>query len=510
MVSKLSSKYLYILALLPIAFILCSYTDGARLSVREAQEVVAQADSLWHNGQMYGVDEGDSATLAQAYERLKEHSAFSRQFSEVCPFVHRTSFLRTYTHACYHYGKLLRAKDDPVAAMQAFINATHSHTRDYHILGRVYSNMGSICHLAGEFPLAYDMFERSAEMYLKNGDTLSYFFLLNDMAFELAEQGMKKETYEILSLIRDNIADPYLHIKTMETRAVANKKTKQYDSTLYYTKQLLDHGCCDPSVVILRAQVFSLLGQNDSAVYYAQWVLKHSPKLSHRNNALYIIANDSKVDNVTPVRQAAADRSDVQRLLSVRQGKLSQAVQLLEQDMSAKPDRRWILSLISFILFSGVLIFVIYIWKKRKQHQHILQDIQIKEEQQTRLVHEIDSLSHIQQVHHDEIMANMEQFCQLCENDKYYYEHLHWNNYAEMCEIVNRYLYNVIARLEPYNLSEKETRLCVLVLLKATTDQMVNLIPYSHSGLGKFKYTIARKLGTTTSNLRVFILNLLG
>lgn len=107
-------------------------------------------------------------------------------------------------------------------------------------------------------------------------------------------------------------------------------------------------------------------------------------------------------------------------------------------------------------------------------------------------------------------MANMEQFCQLCENDKYYYDHLHWNNYAEMCEIVNRYLYNVIARLEPYNLSEKENRLCVLVLLKATTDQMVNLIPYSHSGLGKFKYTIARKLGTTTSNLRVFILNLLG
>ena len=79
-----------------------------------------------------------------------------------------------------------------------------------------------------------------------------------------------------------------------------------------------------------------------------------------------------------------------------------------------------------------------------------------------------------------------------------------------MCEIVNRYLYNVIARLEPYNLSEKETRLCVLVLLKATTDQMVNLIPYSHSGLGKFKYTIARKLGTKTAQMRPFILELLG
>ena len=35
-------------------------------AVREAQSVVAQADCLWHAGKQYGIDEGDSATLAQA------------------------------------------------------------------------------------------------------------------------------------------------------------------------------------------------------------------------------------------------------------------------------------------------------------------------------------------------------------------------------------------------------------------------------------------------------------
>ena len=34
-------------------------------AVREAEDVVAQADSLWHAGKQYGMDEGDSATLAQ-------------------------------------------------------------------------------------------------------------------------------------------------------------------------------------------------------------------------------------------------------------------------------------------------------------------------------------------------------------------------------------------------------------------------------------------------------------
>ena len=102
-------------------------------AIHEAEAVVAQADSLWQAGLMYGIDAGDSLTLAQAYKTLQEHSAFSRQLSEVCPFVPCTSFLRTYSHACYHYGKLLRAKDHPAEAMQAFINATHSRTRDYHI-----------------------------------------------------------------------------------------------------------------------------------------------------------------------------------------------------------------------------------------------------------------------------------------------------------------------------------------------------------------------------------------
>ena len=34
-------------------------------AVREAEDVVSQADSLWHAGKQYGIDKGDSATLAQ-------------------------------------------------------------------------------------------------------------------------------------------------------------------------------------------------------------------------------------------------------------------------------------------------------------------------------------------------------------------------------------------------------------------------------------------------------------
>ena len=83
-------------------------------TIREAQNVVAQADTLWHNGQMYGIDEGDSARLAQACETL---SAFNSPLLS----TFNSQLSTDYAHACYHYGRLLRAKDDPVAAMQLLV-----------------------------------------------------------------------------------------------------------------------------------------------------------------------------------------------------------------------------------------------------------------------------------------------------------------------------------------------------------------------------------------------------
>ena len=230
-------------------------------ALREAEEVVTQADSLRAAGQMYGVDAGDSATLAQAYETLGSLSLFNFHFSP------------SYAHACYHYGRFLREKDNPVEAMQSFIEASHSHTRDYHILGRVYSNMGSICHLAGEFPLAYDMYEHSAEMFLHNGDSLLYYYDLNNMAFELAEQGKKEESYAIIHDLEQKQSNENLLFYQLEIQSVACKKVGQYDSVLYYTAQLLDLGYDIPSVLLNRAQAYSFRGEKDSAVHYANLVL---------------------------------------------------------------------------------------------------------------------------------------------------------------------------------------------------------------------------------------------
>ena len=222
---------------------------------------------------MYGVDEGDSASLAQAYETLQEHSAFSRQLSDVCPFVHCTSLLRTYSHACYHYGKLLRAKGSPVEAMQVFIAATHSHTRDYHILGRVYNNIGDICHLAGDFPLSYDMFEQSANMYLENGDTLLYYYCLNDMAYELAEQSKKDKVLSLLSEVEARTTDQHILTKVYESRVRLYYKISQYDSVVQIINRIDPLRYKSTTGYALQAQALWHLGKRDSALVIAKQIM---------------------------------------------------------------------------------------------------------------------------------------------------------------------------------------------------------------------------------------------
>ena len=476
-------------------------------AIHEAEAVVAQADSLWQEGKMYGIDEGDSATLAQAYETLQKHSVFSSQFSEVFPFVQRTSFLRTYAHACYHYGRLLRAKDDPENAMRCFINATHTRTPDNHILGRVYSNIGDMCHLAGEYRLSYEMFEKSANMFLQDGDTLSYYYCLNDMAYELAEQGKKEETMALLNTIP--VIDEDLSSLTNFTKAELYMKIGHYDSAIYYAHSARISEISSIGASLILAQSYSFLEIEDSAVYYANFIIGHSNSLSSINNALYILSNDDKTKDIDAVRQASADRSDTQKLITIRQGKLSQAVQLLEQDLAKTPDLRWLYAVIVTIIVIGSCLSL-YVRKKRNQHKLLSQQVDDlnKINDSVKQRHE-----HIQKEYteyKDNLLTQIEQNYAVLTQSPNIFTDIHWKDYNALCQIINDNFGMLAAKLQGiYHLSEKEIRLCILVLLEITNSKlMAEKLYYSESGIRNLKNRTAKKLGTNSVKMRNALLKL--
>ena len=469
-------------------------------AVREAQSVVAQADSLWHAGKQYGIDEGDSATLAQAYKTLE---------AIPLPFREGLGLGSPYAHACYHYGKLLRAKENPVEAMQAFIAATHSGTKDYHILGRIYSNMGSICHLAGEFQLSYDMYEKSADMFIRNGDTLAFYYAYNDMAFELASAGIKDSCLSLIYTIeKGNMNDSYLKTYCSLSRAEVYLRNSQYDSTIYYARESQKYQPNLPASILQLAQAYSFLGLKDSAVYYAQHVLSLSNELFDKNNAMYILTHNDDSKDREDVRKISADRSDVQKLIEIQQGKLSQAVQLLEQDLHRKPDYRWLYAILATLVVGGACIYA-YIHRKRRQHALLSQqvndlDIQNKkaETQHEKIIGDIEK-------HKRTITDEIEKNCQLIIKAESFPQNIYWKEYDKMRASIDCQFYMIATKLSKKNvLNETEIRLCILVLLNLSRVDISKTLPYASSSVGKLKDQTAKKLNTTGKNLRDYLIKM--
>ena len=451
------------------AFVLLLTACSPR-ALREAQEIVAEADSLRAEGKAYT----DSIAIAKAYHTLAKWQ-----------YIHPTDYAR----ACYYYGRLLRTNDDPVAAMQVFINATHSTTHDYHILGRTYSNMGSITYLTGNYLLAYDMYSNTANMFLRSGDTLLYHYALNHMAYQRAMQGQKAETFDLLHQIQRHCSDSDVIIRTYETEAEIYRITEDFDSAIYWVRQTEKYHRISPLGMIIKAQSFSRLGYADSALHYARLILSDSSSIyQDKFNALYIISHYDSTLTGEDIRDMASQREDIRYYeYEPEQEKSTIAVQLLEQDLTHRPDWRWWL-IVALIISFGIISFVsLRIWRRRKRMME-------------------KRVETIANNHADDIITSIKQHIDI--NDLSHT--LYWKNYAAMKSDADLYMGSIVSKLEVFKLNEVEIRFCILTVLDMSLKQIADNIHYGYpSGIKTLKKRTSVKLGTTPPNLKEFLFKMM-
>ena len=442
-------------------------------SIREAQEVVAEADSLRAEGVQYT----DSAALADAAATLERV---------------RLIYPTAYAHANYYYGRILRKHGNQPEAMLAFLRVVHSCTKDYETKGRSYSNMANMCRLATEHELAYDIYQLSAEEFSKTNDPTLYYNALINCSYEYAEMGKKEQVFRISQQIEKECSDSGVLSHVLEAKAEVCFRINQYDSVLFYISQTYAPYNQEPSNLLLRAQAHSYLKNKDSAVYYAQQVVECTSSWFDLNNAYYILANDDANKNKEEALQVAADRSDVQKLIEFRQGQLSQAVQLLQQDLNRKPDYTWLWAILGTSVAIGVVI-CLYVSRKRRKHQLISQ--QIRE---------------TQAAHQQLVVDEIELFCRTITDASSLQANLCWNDYNKMCEVVNNRMFGLADKLKALGfLNEREIRLCILVVIGKFRDkEMAELLLYGENSLRTIKTMVAKKLGTTSRHLRSFLLHL--
>ncbi len=490
--------------------------------IQDACEVLHEADSL-HS---MGVPFTDSIRIADAVATFEKWN-------------NRLFYTNEYARANYYYGRLLRTNNYLPDAMKCFINASHTapnthflkrlgskfrniDSSDYVILGRVYSNMGSMCQAAKKFELSYQMYHNSSILFSKAGDLKNYYYTCNSMAFELAEQKRKEESLCLVNKVEAECSDSNVlnHSNIVKSALYCNMEI--YDSALYYANRVIEYSPSTALGHVVKAQSLWFTGQYDSALSVAKHVM-NLPNSSDYDkfNMLYIITYNNPSLNTEQVKKLSEQRTDIEVEKIVPQRELmKEAVHLLEQDLNTKITRsqvRFIIIVITIIIvISGCLWFVLLKIHRQEdldfeKAEHETQRFQVLSNDNMLLQEHNDYLKQINMERKEHLLSDIENSCVLLSSSSNLRETLLWKEYDQLCELINNNFYFFVDKLKSkVNLSELEIRFCILTLIGISQTQMLSdLLNYSSNGIGKFKYRISKKLGTTSRNLRDYLLSII-
>ena len=382
--------------------------------------------------------------------------------------------------ALYEQGRMLREQGEPVQAMEVFLRAAHSDTKDEKLIGRVYSNMANMCRLANDHETAFRVYALSAEHFAASGDTLAYAYALNNMAWEQAAMKHKDSASWLVRSAIFAYPLPPLTDKIIETRAAACFFMQEYDSVLCYTTSP-----ANDYLLMLRAQAYSFLQKDDSAAYYARLLLPRTSNPFYLDDLYYILThNDTAADKET-VLALSAERADIQKQICERHGQLTQAVQVLRRDLDSgfHPMPLMAYVLLTFVAL-GLCVWTLMIRRKRNK----LHWAQTKFEQERR-----NELIQAVRVLLD--APNLKQ--ELC-----------WDDFDALCRQTDKRFQGLATKLLLQHLTEQDIRICILVLLGLSHKETADMLNCSAKSIGKLKDLTARKLHTSGGHLRETLITL--
>ena len=365
----------------------------------------------------------------------------------------------------YRQGRQYREAGEPVAAMNAFIAATRVHSCEYTFKGRSFSNMATMCRIGERHELAYALYEQSLYQFEFAQDTPAQAYALNNMAWEQAVLAHKEEALRLVDKALSVCSDTAVQNKVLESQAAACLYAEEYDSVLYYAQQ-------SPSESVymhmLMAQAYTFIGINDSALFYAKQVVTQTSNPRYLDDVYYILTFCDSTAQADEVRALAAARTDIQRDLERNNPEWIEAMLLAENALKApKPTSPKTLVLLVGVLLVllAIVSFVFIRLRKRKA----------------------DSL---------------EQQCRILRRCTDLRKELNWNNYQQFRLICNLRLSGIVDKLERRGLSEREIRICVLVLIGLSYAQMAEVLIRAENGIGKDKYLVAKHLGVSVKDLQ--------
>lgn len=371
----------------------------------------------------------------------------------------------------YAQGRQFLEAGEPVKAMRAFIAATQVPSEEFVFKGRSYSNMATMCRKGERHDLAYALYDKSLEQFTLADDSLRQAFALNNMAWEKAVLSDKKSALELIDSALLLSLDSVLLTKVLESRAAAHLYASEYDSVLLCTA---DRSAPSVYINMVRAQAFAFLAENDSAVVYARSVLQQTNNPRYLDDVYYILTQCDSTVVIDDLRQLSSLRTDVQRALERNQPEWIEAMLIAQQSLKPRNQnaRYFTLGLIALLLCFGVSWGIVLLLRRRSRANSI------------------------------------EQQCLELSKAPDIKTELFWNDYPLFRNACNARFSGIVDKLEQRGLSEREIRIAVLVLIGFSYAEMAEILFRAENGIGKDKYTIAKRLGISAKELRETLLSI--
>ena len=371
----------------------------------------------------------------------------------------------------YLGGRQHREADEPVLAMKDFIAATRVISREYTFKARSFSNMATMCRIGERHDLAYALYERSLTQFALARDTLAQAFALNNMAWEQAVMGNKPEALQLIDSAIVTCADTAVRLKVLESRAAACLYAAEYDSVLLYSQ----HAPSSAYFCMLRAQAYTFLGNSDSALFYAQQVLSSTDNPRYLDDVYFILTHCDSTAAANDIRSLAATRTDIQRSLERNNPEWIEAMLLAEESLlpQKEPLRRQTVIFVVCTTLAFVVVLCIALIAYRRRNADSLQ-----------------------------------KQCLLLRQSPDLRRELNWNEYAGFRTVCNERLSGIVTKLEQRGLTEREIRLCVLVLIGFSYAEIARILFRAENGIGKDKYVIAKHLGVSVKDLQNTLINI--
>lgn len=489
------SRLRHIGKILLVALLVMSCTSCARW--REAKEVVAEAERLLAKGEIMQ----DTAVLTGVINTLDNP-------------VGRVIAKDELAEAYYLMGRNMDDYcHDFAAAADYYIEADRLQTTDLVLRGRINSCMGFLCKQDSCFTEALEFYLRSSCAFKESGNEWYYAHNLLNVAEQYVCLCEYAKADSVLQIAGSYDIDSAYYADILDVKAMALYNQQIYDSALVLLLGIKDYPRnieAKTYSYLMIARCYNQLLKIDKEKYYAEYVITHSYNSSFRSNAYYMLIQSAEIEgNINQLAEYSKSREDEDRNLQHVSESYACASAKLREYIN-NPFSIHVKEIL-IVLFCIIVLAVWAIWYSRKR-------INIKIASQKKLMEqEITKWKDgiLQKMNEEKVISEIEKRKMILNvvmdyADEFAIDKPIWDNDTKLFRLADSCFGFIIYRLKHnYHLRNCELKICLMVLLDFPNKEIARIVSYKEDSYPTIKRRLATKLGTSSTEMRNFLLDLI-